>query len=162
MKRLWLLLFTIFNLAWAQDLTLKKNDKTVTIRRNQSIEITLKDNDFLKGRFLKIENNSINLEGRIIAIDQIKQIKLPYSRFKSAYKGFRKGGLVCGGITAGFFGVLSLRQGFELDFFEIYIIMVAVPTAAFTGGTINAFRYAFKPNENSYKIDLDNWEIIAD
>ena len=38
MKRLWLLLFTIFNLAWAQDLTLKKNDKTVTIRRNQSIE----------------------------------------------------------------------------------------------------------------------------
>ena len=68
---------------------------------------------------------------------------MPNSRFKSAYKGFRKGGLVCGGITAGFFGVLSLRQGFELDFFEIYIIMVAVPTAAFTGGTINAFRYAF-------------------
>ena len=53
MKRLWLLLFTTFNLAWAQNLTLKKNDKTVNIKQNQSIEIVLKDSDFLKWAFSK-------------------------------------------------------------------------------------------------------------
>ena len=160
MKHLWLALFTSISLAWAQDLNLKKNNKTATITHNQFIEIISKDNDVLKGRFLKIENNSIILESRIIAIDQVKEIKLPYSRFKSAYKGFRKGGLVCGGITAGFFGVLSLRQGFELDFFEIYIIIVAVPSASVAGGAINAIRHYVKA-EPSYKIDQDNWKIIA-
>ena len=160
MKRLWLLLFATFNLAWAQDLTLKKNDKTTTISHKQSIEIISKDNDVLKGRFLKIEDNSIVLEGSIIAIDQVKEIKLPYSRLKSAYKGFWKGGLVCGGITAGFFGVLSLRQGFELDFFEIYIIIVAVPSASVAGGAINAIRHYVKA-EPSYRIDQENWKILA-
>ena len=83
------------------------------------------NNDFFNGRFQKIEDNSIILASSIIAIDQLKEIKLPYSRFKSAYKGFRKGGLVCGGITAAFLWVLSLRQKVdELDFFEIYIIIV--------------------------------------
>tara|TARA_B100000609_G_C16795211_1_gene223426 strand:+ start:127 stop:360 length:234 start_codon:yes stop_codon:yes gene_type:complete len=66
------------SLAWAQDLTLKKNDKTTTVSHKQSIEIISKDNDVLKGRFLKIEDNSIVLEGSIIAIDQVKEIKLPY------------------------------------------------------------------------------------
>ncbi len=148
------------SVSWAQDLTVRKNDKTVTVAHKQSIEIISKDNDVLKGRFLKIENNSIILEGRIIAMDQVKEIKLPYSRLKSAYKGFQKGGLVCGGITAGFFGVLSLRQDFELDFFEIYIIMVAVPSASFVGGAINAIRHYVKA-EASYKIDQDNWKIVA-
>ena len=45
------------SLAWAQDLTLKKNDKTTTVSHKQSIEIISKDNDVLKGRFLKIEDN---------------------------------------------------------------------------------------------------------
>ena len=62
MKHLWLALFTSFSLAWAQDLNLKKNNKTATITHNQFIEIISKDNDVLKGRFLKIENNSIILE----------------------------------------------------------------------------------------------------
>ena len=160
MKHLWLIFFTSFSLAWAQDLTLKKNSKTVTVAHKQPIEIISKDNDIYKGRFLKMENNSIILESRIIAIDQVKEIKLSYSRLKSAYKGFRKGGLVCGGITASFFGVLSLRQDFELDFFEIYIIMVAVPSASFAGGAINAIRHYVKA-ETSYKIDQDNWKIVA-
>ena len=160
MKRLWLLLFATFNLAWAQNLNLKKNDKTVSIKQNQPVVIVTQNSEVFNGRFQKIEDNSIILASSIIAIDQVKDIKLPYSRFKSAYKGFRKGGLVCGGITAGFFGVLSLRQGFELDFFEIYLIIVAVPSASVAGGAINAIRHYVKA-ESSFKIDQDNWKIIA-
>ena len=63
MKRLRLILFTFFTLAWAQDLNLKKNDITVIIAHNQSIEIILKDNDVYKGRFLKVEKNNIIVEG---------------------------------------------------------------------------------------------------
>ena len=63
MKHLWLLLLTSFSLAWAQDLTLKMNDKTATITQNQPIEIILNDNDVYKGRFLKIEKNNIIVEG---------------------------------------------------------------------------------------------------
>ncbi len=48
MKHLWLLLITSFILAWAQDLTLKMNDKTATITQNQPIEIILNDNEFTK------------------------------------------------------------------------------------------------------------------
>ena len=148
------------SLAWAQNLTLKKNDKTVNIKQNQPVVIVTQNSEVFNGRFQKIEDNSIILASSIIAIDQVKEIKLPYSRLKSAYKGFRKGGLVCGGITAGFFGVLSLRQGFELDFFEIYIIIVAVPSASVAGGAINAIRYYVKA-EPSYRIDQENWKILA-
>ena len=160
MKHLSLLLFTSLSLSLAQDLTLKKNNKTVTIKQNQPVVIVTQNSEVFNGRFQKIEDNSIILASSIIAIDQVKEIKLPYSRFKSAYKGFRKGGLVCGGIAAGFFGVLSLRQGFELDFFEIYIIIVAVPSASVAGGAINAIRHYVKA-ESSFKIDQDNWKIIA-
>ena len=155
-----LILIVSFGLIWAQNLTLKKNNKTVTIKQNQPVVIVTQNSEVFNGRFQKIEDNSIILASSIIAIDQVKEIKLPYSRFKSAYKGFRKGGLVCGGITAGFFGVLSLRQGFELDFFEIYIIIVAVPSASVAGGAINAIRHYVKA-ESSFKIDQDNWKIIA-
>ena len=155
-----LILIVSFGLIWAQNLTLKKNNKTATVTHNQPVVIVSKNKDVFNGRFQKIEDNSIILASSIIAIDQVKEIKLPYSRFKSAYKGFRKGGLVCGGITAGFFGVLSLRQGFELDFFEIYIIIVAVPSASVAGGAINAIRHYVKAGE-SFKIDQDNWKIIA-
>ena len=80
------------SLAWAQELTLKKNNQTATITYNQPIEIVTKNYDVFSGRFQKIENNSIFIEGRIIAIDKVKQIKLPYSRLKCAFKGFQKGG----------------------------------------------------------------------
>ena len=161
MKHLSLLLFTSLSLSLAQDLTLKKNNKTVTIKQNQPVVIVTQNNEVFNGRFQKLEDNSIILASSIIDINQIKEIRLQRSRLNSALKGFRNGGLVCGGITAGFFGILSLRQGFELDFFEIYIILVAVPSATFVGGTINAIRYAFKSNEISYNIDRNNWEIIA-
>ena len=161
MKHLSLLLFTSLSLSLAQDLTLKKNNKTVTIKQNQPVVIVTQNSEVFNGRFQKIKDNSIILANNIIDINKIKEIRLQRSRLNSALKGFRNGGLVCGGITAGFFGILSLRQGFELDFFEIYIILVAVPSATFAGGTINAIRYAFKPNEISYIIDRNNWEIIA-
>ena len=127
MKHLSLLLFTSLSLSLAQDLTLKKNNKTVTIKQNQPVVIVTQNSEVFNGRFQKIEDNSIILASSIIDINQIKEIRLQRSRLNSALKGFRNGGLVCGGITAGFFGILSLRQGFELDFFEIYIILVAVP-----------------------------------
>ena len=110
MKHLWLALFTSFSLAWAQDLNLKKNNKTATITHNQFIEIISKDNDVLKGRFLKIENNSIILMmSRIIAIDQVKEIKLQPSRLNSAFKGCIQGGLILGGISAGTVGQCFLK-----------------------------------------------------
>ena len=161
MKHLSLLLFTSLSISLAQDLTLKKNNKTVTIKQNQPVVIVTQNSEVFNGRFQKIEDNSIILASNIIDINEIKEIRLQRSRLNSALKGFRNGGLVCGGITAGFFWLLSIRQGFEIDFFEIYIILVAVPSATFAGGTINAIRYAFKPNEISYNIDLNNWEIVA-
>ena len=93
MKHLCLIIFAFFRLAWAQDLTLKNNNKTATITHNQPIEIISKDNDVLKGRFQKVENNSIIFEGGIIAIDQVKEIKFKPSRLNSTLKGFVKGGL---------------------------------------------------------------------
>ena len=100
MKRLWLLLFATFNLAWAQNLTLKKNDKTVNIKQNQPVVIVTQNSEVFNGRFQKLEDNSIILASSIIDINQIKEIRLQRSRLNSALKGFRKGGLVCGGITA--------------------------------------------------------------
>ena len=48
MKHLWLILFTSFSLAWAQDLTLTKNSKTATITYNQPIEVISENNDVIK------------------------------------------------------------------------------------------------------------------
>ena len=79
MKHLSLLLFTSLSLSLAQDLTLKKNNKTVTIKHNQPVVIVSKNKDVFNGRFQKIENNSIILEGSTIAIDQVKEIKLMHS-----------------------------------------------------------------------------------
>ena len=62
MKKL-IIVSILASLAWAQDLTLKMNDKTATIAQNQPIEIILNDNDVYKGRFLKIEKNNIIVEG---------------------------------------------------------------------------------------------------
>ena len=130
---------------------IKKNDKTTTVSHKQSIEIISKDNDAIS-RFLKIEDNSIILASSIIAIDQVKEIKHIHGS-KVHIKA--RSGLVCGGITAGFFGVLSIRQGFELDFFEIYIIIVAVPSASVAGGAINAIRHYVKA-EPSYSRNWDS------
>ena len=159
MKHLWLILFTSFSLAWAQDLTLKNNSKTATIMHNQSIEIISENNDVFSGRFLKIENNSIILEGRIIAIDKVKQIKLPYSRLKSAFKGFQKGGQFCGGITIPLFGIFYAVELYDEND-VIGAVMFVTPFAALLGGGINAIRHYVKA-ESSYKIDQDNWKIVA-
>ena len=86
MKRLWLLLFTTFNLAWAQNLTLKKNDKTVNIKQNQPVVIVTQNSEVFNGRFQKIEDNSIILASSIIDIDELKEIKLPYSRLQKCIK----------------------------------------------------------------------------
>ena len=150
------------SLAWAQDLTLKKNSKTATITYNQPIEIISKDNDVLKGRFLKIENNSIILEGRIIAIDQVKQIKFQPSRLNSALKGFVKGGLTCVGLTLGGMVVIAGVSSAELDGEALLFAMVTTPFAALIGGGVSAIRHSNKTVEVSYKIDQDNWRIVTD
>ena len=160
MKHLWLILFTSFSLAWAQDLTLKNNSKTATIMHNQSIEIISENNDVFSGRFLKIENNSIILEGRIIAIDKVKQIKLPYSRLKSAFKGFQKGGQFCGGITIPLFGIFYAVELYDEN--DVILgLMFVTPFAALLGGGLNAIRHFFKA-ESSFMIDQDNWRIVTD
>ena len=172
MKRLWLLLLTSFSLAWAQDLTLKMNDKTATITQNQPIEIILNDNDVYKGRFLKIEKNNIIVEGSYygsfltIPFNQVKEIKLPPSRLNSAFKGCIQGGLILGGISAGIVGVmLSQDTGTRNildDDFDLILIAATFSYAAVIGGTYNAIRYSVKAIEATYKIDQDNWKIVAD
>ena len=145
--------------SWAQDLTLKKNNQTATITYNQPIEIISKENDVLKGRFLKIENNSIILQGRIIAIDKVKQIKLPYSRLKSAFKGFQKGGQFCGGITIPLFGIFYAVELYDEN--DVILgVMFVTPFAALLGGGLNAIRHFFKA-ESSFMIDQDNWKIVV-
>ena len=171
MKHLWLILFTSFSLAWAQDLTLKMNDKTVTIVQNQPIEIISKNNDVLKGYFLQIEKNSIILEGYYegsfltIPFNQVKEIKLPPSRLNSAFKGCIQGGLILGGISAGIVGVMlsqdtDTRVIFDDDF-DLILIAATFSYAAVIGGTLNAIRYYFKVEEASFKIDQDNWKIVT-
>ena len=74
-----LILIVSFGLICAQNLTLKKNNKTATVTHNQAVVIVSKNKDVFNGRFQKIEGNSIILEGSIIAIDQVKEIKLMHS-----------------------------------------------------------------------------------
>ena len=171
MKHLWLALFTSFSLAWAQDLNLKKNNKTATITHNQFIEIISKDNDVLKGYFLQIEKNSIVLESSYdeslltIPFNQVKEIKLPPSRLISAFKGCIQGGLILGGISAGIVGaMLSQDTGTRVIFdddFDLILIAVTFSYAAVIGGTLNAIRHSIKAVEVLYKIDQDNWKIIV-
>tara|TARA_B100000131_G_scaffold85188_1_gene82147 strand:- start:152 stop:670 length:519 start_codon:yes stop_codon:yes gene_type:complete len=171
MKNLWLTLFLFFSLAWAQDLILKKNNKTATIVQTQPIEIISKDNDVLKGYFLQIEKNSIVLEGSYneslltIPFNQVKEIKLPPSRLISAFKGCIQGGLILGGISAGIVGVMlsqdtDTRVIFDDDF-DLILIAATFSYAAVIGGTLNAIRHSIKAVEVLYKIDQDNWKIVA-
>ena len=160
MKKL-IIVSILASLAWAQDLTLKKNNQTATITYNQPIEIISKDNDVLKGRFLKIENNSIVLEGSIIPINQVREIKLPYLRLKSTSKGFVKGGLTCVGLTLGGMVVIAGVSSAELDGGAMLFAMVTTPFAALIGGGVSAIRH-YNKAESSYKIDQDNWRIVSD
>ena len=147
--------------SWAQDLTLKKNNQTATITYNQPIEIISKENDVLKGRFLKIENNSIVLEGSIIPINQVREIKLPYLQLKSASKGFVKGGLTCVGLTLGGMVVIAGGSSAELLSGEALLFaMFTTPFAALIGGGVNAIRHYVKAEE-SFKINQDNWKIVV-
>ena len=162
MKHLWLILFTSFSLAWGQDLTLKKNSKTATITHNQPIEIISKDNDVLKGRYQKIENNSIILESSIIAIDQVKEIRFQPSRLNSALKGFVKGGLTCAGLTLAATVVIAGVSSSDLDGEAMLFAMVTTPFAALIGGVLNAISHSIDAVELLYKIDQDNWKIVTD
>ena len=157
MKKL-IIVSILASLAWAQDLTLKKSNQTATITYNQTIEIISKENDVLKGRFLKIENNSIVLEGSIIPINQVREIKLPYLRLKSAFKGFAKGGLTCVGLTLGGMVVYAGVSSVPLDGEAMLFAMVTTPFAALIGGGVSAIRHYNKAGE-SFKIDQDNWKI---
>ena len=162
MKHLWLILFTSFSLAWAQDLTLKKNSKTVTIVHNQPIEIISENNDVFKGRYQKIEYNSIILESSVIAIDQVKEIKFQPSRLNSALKGFVKGGLTCAGLTLASIPVIGVVNSVPLDGEAMLFAIVTTPFSVLIGGGINAIRHSNKTVEVSYKIDQDNWRIVTD
>ena len=95
MKNLWLILFSFFSLAWAQDLNLKKNNITVTIVHDQIIEVIYENNDVFNGRFLNIEKNNIIVEGSYhgsfitIPFNQVKMITLQHSHLDNL-KGFLK------------------------------------------------------------------------
>ena len=149
------------SLAWAQDLTLKKNNQTATITYNQPIEIISKDNDVLKGRYQKIENNSIILKSSVIAIDQVKEIKFQPSRLNSALKGFVKGGLTCGGLTLAATVVIAGVSSSDLDGEAMLFAMVTAPFAALIGGALNAISHSTDTVEVLYKIDQDNWKIVV-
>ena len=177
MKRLRLILFTFFTLAWAQDLNLKKNDITVIIAHNQSIEIILKDNDVYKGRFLKVEKNNIIVEGSnygsflTIPFNQVKMIILEHPQLDKL-KGFGEGAMIWGTFTMALITVASiaLEESFEIkDLLNIGNVPVGALVkgltfslpAALLGGTINAMRNASKDIKAYYKIDQDNWKIVT-
>ena len=149
-----LILIVSFRLIWAQNLTLKKNNKTATVTHNQSVVIVSKNKDVFNGRFQKIEGNSIILEGSIIAIDQVKEIKLMHSSLYGGLRSFVKGGLIYGGLTVASVVVISVAIPSAGQTASLFLI-VSTPFSAFLGGTIYAYRY-FAP----YKIDQDNWKIV--
>ena len=155
MKHFSVLLFTSLGLSLAQDLTLKKNNKTVTIKQNQPVVIVSKNKDVFNGRFQKIEDNSIILEGNTIAIDQVKEIKLIHSSLYDGLRSFVKGGLIYGGLTVASVVVISIAIPSAGQTASLFLI-VSTPFSAFLGGTIYAYRY-FAP----YKIDQDNWKIVV-
>ena len=142
-------------------MTLAKNSKTATITHNQYIEIVTKNFDVFSGRFVKIEYNSIILESRIIAIDQVKQIKLQPSRLNSALKGFVKGGLTCGGLTLAATVVIAGVSSSDLDGEALLFAMITTPFSVLIGGGLNAISYSIDAVEVLYKIDQDNWKIIV-
>ena len=179
MKHLWLILFVIslsaqnietinFKKGSYDSIILKSLDRKSVISQKQKIQIHgIKDGQIIEGKFDKIDQNNIYLididshKKHLISIDEIKEIKLSQgSKAYHNFNGFLRGGLACGGITAGFFGALSLRQGMVLDGIEIFIIIVAVPSAVVFGGTVNAIRYNYKYID-TYKIDEDNWKIVV-
>ena len=149
-----LILIVSFGLIWAQNLTLKKNNKTVTLAHNQPVVIVSKNKDVLNGRFQKIEDNSIILEGSTIAIDQVKEIKLMHSSLYGGLRSFMKGGLIYGGLTVASVVVISVAIPSAGQTASLFII-VSTPFSAFLGGTIYAYRY-FAP----YKIGQDDWKIV--
>jgi len=160
MKRFWFLLFTTLNFAWSQHLTLKKNNKTVIIKQNQPVVIVTQNSEVFNGRFQKIEYNSIILASSIIDINELKEIKLQRSRLNSTLKGFVKGGLTCGVLTVVYMWALTAASPKYDEGEAILASIVLVPSAAVLGGTLNAIRHYVK-TEPAYKIDQDNWEIVA-
>ena len=151
----YLVIFIVsFGLICAQNLTLKKNNKTATVTHNQPVVIVSKNKDVFNGRFQKIEGNSIILEGSIIAIDQVKEIKLMHSSLYGGLRSFVKGGLIYGGLTVASVVVISVAIPSAGQTASLFLI-VSTPVSVFLGGSIYAYRY-FAP----YKIDQDNWKIV--
>ena len=148
-----IILIVSFRLIWAQNLTLKNNNKTATVIHNQPVVIISKNKDVFNGRFQKIEDNSIILEGSTITIDQLKEIKLIHSLY-GGLRSFVKGGLIYGGLTVASVVVISVAIPSAGQTASLFLI-VSTPFSAFLGGTIYAYRY-FSP----YKIDQDNWKIV--
>ena len=155
MKHLSLLLFTSLSLSLAQDLTLKKNNKTVTIKQNQPVVIVTQSSEVFNGRFQKIGDNSIILEGNNIAIDQVKEIKLMHTSLYGGLRSFVKGGLIYGGLTVVSVVVIGVAIPSAGQTASLFLI-VSTPFSAFLGGSIYAYRY-FAP----YKIDQVNWKIVV-
>ena len=172
MKHLWLILLISFEFVWAQELKIKMNDKTAIIAHNQLILIVSQNYDDFIGRFQKIEDDNIILEGSIIPIDQVREIKLINSEFGSS-TGFAQGALTCGSLAAvlislsyaAFFDSSGrdkskLSSSFleEEDLKEVFKYILPV---AFVGGVMNVVRLSIKAVEATYKIDQDNWKNIT-
>ena len=112
---------------------------------------------------MRIEKNIIIVEGSYygsfftIPFKQVKEIKLPYSQLYSALKGCMRGGLILGGTASGFILLSSLSGEGIL---EIILWNAGLASAAVAGAALNAIRYSIKAEE-SFKIDQDNWKIVA-
>ena len=112
---------------------------------------------------MRIEKNIIIVEGSYsgsfftIPFKQVKEIKLPYSQLYSALKGCMRGGLILGGTASGIFVLTILSEEPSLD---AIILNAGLAFAAVAGAALNAIRYSIKAEE-SFKIDQDNWKIVA-
>ena len=103
---------------------------------------------------------------------EVREIKLINSEFGSS-TGFAQGALTCGSLAAvlislsyaAFFDSSGrdkskLSSSFleEEDLKEVFKYILPV---AFVGGVMNVVRLSTKAVEATYKIDQDNWKIIA-
>ena len=130
----------------------KKNYKTATVTHNQPVVIVSKNKDVFNQ---KMRRNSIILEGSIIAIDQVKEIKLMHSSLYGGLRSFVKGGLIYGGLTVASVVVISVAIPSAGQTASLFLI-VSTPFSAFLGA-----RYMHIAILQFYKIDQDNWKIVV-
>ena len=70
-----------------------------------------------------------------------------------------RGGLILGGTASGISALILLSEVPSLD---AAILIAGLAFAAPIGAALNAIRYYIKFEEASFKIDQDNWKIVAD